>query len=133
MISTNNLVSCLPKDKHDEEAICRARNVGFPALNPLLPALLEWLQDINWPVAIPIAELLASSGNEIVPHIRKVFDSDDAIWKYWILKALCPNLRSSVLTMLRSDIERLSQSSILDADQEDVRDAAKALLSIMQQ
>ena len=57
-----NARECIPKDKHDLLALERARELGFPLLNEIIPDLLEWLQDGNWPVARPTATLLAEAG-----------------------------------------------------------------------
>ncbi|MFJ6211704.1 DUF5071 domain-containing protein [Lysinibacillus sp. NPDC092081] len=48
---------------------------------PLLPNLLEWIQDMNWPVASSILELLLTFPEEIVPHVQNVLSSDDENWK----------------------------------------------------
>ena len=39
----------LPKDKHDDETIKRLRKLPIQELVPLLPELLEWVADVNWP------------------------------------------------------------------------------------
>lgn len=120
---------CVPSNKHDHDAVQRARAVGFPALDPVLPRLLTWLQDLNWPVAGSVSELLSGSGPEIVPHIRAVFLSDDAIWKYWILSDLCPRLPPAILAELRPDIEILATSPTAADQREEVHEAAGELLA----
>lgn len=122
------LKACIPRDKFDLEAVRRARSVGFPALNPVLPDLLAWLQDMNWPVAPSMVELLSTSGSEIVPHVRAALASGDAIWTYWLLTRLCPGLSPALLVELRPDIERLA-SGPPAADPEGVGAAAEALLA----
>ena len=72
-----DLRNCVPKDQLDLTAVACARAAGFPAINPILPELLVWLQDMNWPVDDQIVELLSGSGPEIVTHIRSVLLSDD--------------------------------------------------------
>ncbi|MDH3234095.1 MAG: DUF5071 domain-containing protein [Alphaproteobacteria bacterium] len=64
-----NPADCVPKDKFDEAAVERAERLGYPGLNPILPALLEWVQDPTWPVAIELMPLLAKAGPEIAPHL----------------------------------------------------------------
>ena len=75
----------VPRDKHDHESADRAIAAGYPAVEPVLWHLLEWIQDMNWPVAQTLAPFLASIGTPLVPHIKKVFETDDEIWKYWIM------------------------------------------------
>ena len=124
-----DLRNCIPQDKYDQAAITRARVAGFPAINPILPELLNWLQDINWPVARQMVELLSGSGSEIVPHIRAVLRSDDAIWKYWILVSLRSRLEPAVLAQLIPDITRLADQPSERDRSEEVDAEARVLLA----
>jgi hypothetical protein len=81
----DNIRSLVPQDKHDIEYAERAIKAGYPAVEPILPELLQWLQDINYPVAQVLAPFLASIGKPLIPHIRKVFAADDELWKRWIM------------------------------------------------
>ncbi len=101
------LPDCVPRDKHDTAAIERAKEIGFPALNPVLPVLLGWLKDMNWPVAPHVAELLSGAGLEIVPHIGAVLRSDDSVWKIWVLTELCPRIAPEVVAALDIELEEL--------------------------
>ncbi len=124
------LDACIPKDKFDKEAIKRARQLGFPTINPILPQLLEWLQDANWPVAEDTADLLSGASSEIVPHIKAIFQSDDDTWKYWILNFLCSRLPQTIQVALRPDIERLAQYPMVREKSEEVDEAAKTFLQV---
>jgi len=123
-----DLGTCIPQDKFDLAAIARAQQTGFPALNPILPELLLWLQDMNWPVAAEMVDLLAGSGAEIVPPIRAVLQSDDAIWKYWVLSKLCTKLAPPVLAKLIPDLTRLANAPSEVDRSEQVDIATKVLL-----
>ena len=92
----------VPANKFDLAAIERAGSVGFPTLNPHIPALLEWLQDPNWPVSGPIADLLSHAGPALIEPLRAVLASDDADWKNAVLTHLCPRLSLEIL----AEIER---------------------------
>ncbi len=41
------LLELLPRDKHDVAAVERLAALGYPTVEPVLPELLEWIQDIN--------------------------------------------------------------------------------------
>ncbi|HSH04192.1 MAG TPA: DUF5071 domain-containing protein [Anaerolineae bacterium] len=76
---------CVPRDKHDLARAERAVAVGWPGVRPIVPALLEWVQDINWPVAcLVLAPFLASLGGRIEEEVRVVLATDD-VWKYWVI------------------------------------------------
>ena len=98
----------IPTDKFDLAAIDHARSLGFPALNDHIPALLQWLQDPNWPVFANTAELLADAGPALLPHIRAVFAGDDSEWTWALLSGLCPLLPDEVLVRLSPDIDALA-------------------------
>jgi hypothetical protein len=80
-----DLKAFLPADKHDLDNFQLLENLGYPVIAPVLPELFKWLQDMNWPVAQKIAPFLARLGFACEPHIRKILDSGDGIWKYWVI------------------------------------------------
>lgn len=82
----------LPKDKFDRESVEKIRELSREEIIPLLSGLLPWVQDMNWPIAQKVADLLLDFPNEIIRHIRNVFKTDDDIWKYWCLEVLVKEL-----------------------------------------
>lgn len=121
--------NCIPKDKFDTAAIELAREIGFPALNPILADLLKWIQDANWPVAAGTAALLSNAGLEIVPHIKAILRSDDGTWKHWTIDLVVRNSSSDVLLELRNDLVRLTESPTHDDQSEDAAAAALRILT----
>lgn len=117
----------IPKNKHDLMTVALAKRVGYPSLIPILPDLLDWTQDYNWPVAKGIFEVLSEAGPEIVPHLCSVFRSDDSVWKYWLLSELCPTLTMKIIDALRPDIIRLVKHPTKSDQEEGVNIAAAAL------
>ncbi|WP_166873195.1 DUF5071 domain-containing protein [Massilia mucilaginosa] len=104
MLPTSPLI---PDDKHDLDAVQAAIAAGWPAVLPVLPALLEWMRDTNWPVAKPLAPFLASIGAPLAPAIRQVFDGDDGIWKTNLIRQVL--MRSPALrAALAADLRRLA-------------------------
>ncbi|MFY0634475.1 MAG: DUF5071 domain-containing protein [Vannielia sp.] len=101
---------CIPADKHDLPAVRRAAALPAQELVPLLPALLEWVQDANWPVARPVAALLASTGEALLPHLETVFAGEDSVWKYWIIDLVVPALSPEVRARLHSRLTQLADS-----------------------
>ena len=57
-----------PRDKFDLDAVAALAGVDGATLRPLLPDLLAWLQDANWPIAAPLADVLC-------PH-QQAFDAE---------------------------------------------------------
>ncbi|EFM08760.1 hypothetical protein PaecuDRAFT_4225 [Paenibacillus curdlanolyticus YK9] len=60
-------------------------------IQPFIPELLEGIQDMNWPNACSIVEILSAHPEEVMPHVKGILLSDDTMWVYWILERLIPN------------------------------------------
>ncbi|MGJ5204186.1 DUF5071 domain-containing protein [Bradyrhizobium sp. HKCCYLR20261] len=97
----------LPRSKNDVERARNAVRAGYPAVAPILGELTAWLKDYNWPTAHIIAPFLSSIGPPMVPHIWHVLNSDDHIWKYWIIQLLLPGLPHDIALQFRPELERL--------------------------
>ncbi len=102
-----NLSRLVPKDKLDLATARAAVDVGYPGVAPILPDLLRWLQDCNWPVAHVLAPFLASIGEPLVPHVANVMKSDDYVWKYWMIAAIM-KYSPVVARSFRGELERLA-------------------------
>lgn len=80
-----NTTDLIPKHKHDIERAENLKNYSYSQLKPIIPELLEWLQDLNWPVAKPVSEYLESINGNISKEILDIFETNDDVWKYWII------------------------------------------------
>jgi Domain of unknown function (DUF5071) len=103
------LRAALPREKADEARLERIRALGYPAIDPILPHLMTWLQDMNWPIAGRVATLLIPIGRPLLPHIHRVLQGDDDLWKYWVLGYLVKHLESDVIAELRDDLVEISR------------------------
>jgi len=121
--------SLLPQHKRDYEGAHAIVALGYPAVAPVLPELLEWLQDGNWPISHSIARLLAAIGEPIVPHVRRVFASADGSWKYWCIVRLVRWLPPEVAETLRPDLQRLAYHPTADDRSEEVDEQAREALA----
>ncbi len=119
------LKELIPKDKHDLESVHKAIKEGYPAVQPILPQLLEWIQDYNWPVAQELAPFLASIGLPLEIELRKILEGNDEEWKYWILfeiiqksPPLITNMRNNLLRLAEtpSESERLNNLHLIAFD-----------------
>jgi Domain of unknown function (DUF5071) len=102
------LSACIPADRHDHAAVRAAEKRGLPAIAPILPQLLAWLRDINWPVARDICVLLRPSGPEIAPHLLAILRSDDAVWSYWVIVGVIGDLPHETWVLVADDMHRIA-------------------------
>lgn len=107
MTESNHLI---PESKFDFGAIQRLQQLDPQDLIPILPELLVWLQDINWPVAIPMSKILLTVPDEIVPHVRDVLHTDDTEWIEWCLQYIVGFLPVALIRKLEPEIRRIADS-----------------------
>ena len=100
----------LPRSKFDVERAKNLSNIDLPILEPYLEELLTWLQDGNWPVAHPVANFLASVGLPVVPHVRKILQGNDDIWKMWVLSSVVDTEDLVIANALQDDIKRIARN-----------------------
>ncbi len=117
----------VPRDKHDHARAEAAIAAGYPAVEPVLPQLLEWLQDMNWPVAQTLSPFIASIGPPLIPHLKHIFETDDQIWKYWIIQEVLQE--SKELTFeFRDVLSRISQNPTDEEKEEELDVESRKLL-----
>ena len=83
-----NFEDLLPRHKFDNDSVEMIKKMDRDKVLPLLPNLLEWIQDMNWPMAPSILGLLLTFPEEIVPHVQDGLSSDDDNWKWFVLHFL---------------------------------------------
>jgi hypothetical protein len=80
-----DLQQLIPKHKADVETAEKLSSYSYAQVKPIIPQLLIWLQDMNWPVARPVAEYLRQFTEEINPELVNILQGNDEMWKYWII------------------------------------------------
>ena len=123
-----NFKDLLPRDKHDDDRVEMLKKMDRDKILPLLPGLFEWTQDMNWPVAISVVELLLTFPEEIVPHIQDVLSSNDDNWKYFILNDLVRNLPIESRVQFREYLTRVSEAPTNSELAEGLDETAKDIL-----
>lgn len=118
----------IPKDKSDFDRVKKLKECNKDTLRAIIPELLIWLQDINWPIASEISNILIQFDEELIPHIRTILNSDDTIWKYWILTKIVSRITLGARAELRQDLIRLSNHPKPDEVAEGMDELAQELL-----
>ncbi|MGN7414335.1 DUF5071 domain-containing protein [Paenibacillus sp. SAF-068] len=102
--------ACLPRDKFDFEAVSKLNEFSNEELKGIIPELMQWLQDGNWPISKPVEVLLLRLGEDLIPHIKDVLQTQDPQWEYFILVGLIDRLPVSYLSTLETDLVRILES-----------------------
>lgn len=106
----------LPKHKSDHESVDVLTSLERSMVIPLLPELLVWLQDTNWPIASEIVDLLLKYTVEIIPHVKTIFSQSDSGWTYNIFNDLINEWEMEFVSVLSSSLRELAQNSDNDDD-----------------
>ena len=125
---TNLARDLVPMSKFDLARAQAAVEAGYPAVDPILSELIEWLRDYNWPVAHILAPFLESIGDPLVPHIWRVLDTDDDVWKYWVIGILIRALPKATASEFRSELSRLCHNPRPHEKREELDTQARAVL-----
>ena len=125
----NDLHDLIPVDKHDLGRAQAAVDAGYPAVEPILGPLMEWLQDGNWPVARVLTPFLQSIGAPLAPHIWRVLRSNDRVWQYWVIGLLIPALPIETAVAFRKELERIRYTPLPDERGERLDERASEVMT----
>lgn len=84
------------------------KRIGYPRVKSIIPELLQWIQDMNWPGAQEIVDLLITVDEEIVPYVKKVLKSRDGIWIIWLLSEVVSKWTKDLKKQIKDDLYELS-------------------------
>ena len=106
MKQVKNLV---PKNKFDFSGMEELMKLSDEEIEPVIPDLLAWMKDMNWPVAKEMPDLLALHQETLIPHIIEILqpEQEESDWKYFIINYLLPLLDEKYLLMLKPALERI--------------------------
>ncbi|MDP4145461.1 MAG: DUF5071 domain-containing protein [Bacillota bacterium] len=93
-----------------ENAAIVLKKIGYPRVKSVIPGLLEWIQDINWPGAQHIIEVLATVDSEAITYVREVFKSGDGIWIKWLLSEVISKWSIELINEIKGDLLNLANA-----------------------
>lgn len=126
-VMRTELAALVPRHKSDLQVARDVAGRSFAEVEPIVPALLEWTQDRNWPVATILCPFFASIGVPLVPYLRRVFATDDESWKYEVIVSII-RLSSELCSALSKDLRRMVDSPTAAEEKEEVNVAASEAL-----
>jgi hypothetical protein len=103
--------------------------LGYPGVAPVLPDLLDWLRDANWPISPAVARFLVSIGAPVFPFVREVFAGTDGMWKYWCIERFVRALPRAAAESFRPDLQRLAYHPTAGDRSEEVDERAREALA----
>ncbi|WP_108670429.1 DUF5071 domain-containing protein [Peribacillus acanthi] len=118
----------IPRNKNDFNRVEKIKKLDRNNILPLLPDLLVFIQDMNWPVAPAILEILLTFPTEIVPHVQDVLSTDDDNWKWFILHFLIIELPVESKVHFKEYLTRVAEKPTENELAEELNEIAKEIL-----
>jgi len=117
----------LPKNKFDFAPFPALMEISEEKIQPILPQLLFWIADMNWPIATSMVKVLIRFPDSVVPLIRERLKptETDEDWKFFIIVDLLPALPITSQELLVESIERILNTPTDEEVSCCVREAAK--------
>jgi hypothetical protein len=126
-MATNRIV---PIEKDDQLALHNLRTASKEQVLAVADDLLEWLEDGNWPVSLPIGEVLSKHVDDITPNLVRILRSYDSLWKYWCIHFLLMQLDvAQIPAPVIAELNRIVRQPTASDVNERALEAAAELLS----
>ena len=107
----DDLKSFLPTNKCDYGSIDRLQTLKPEELQMIIPELLEWIKDINWPVAPKIIEILLPLDKLLLPQLKVILRCNEYDWIEICLLGIVEELKTETIVGLKEELIMLSKST----------------------
>ncbi len=116
---------------YDVDKVEKLKKLDRNVLEPLLPDLLEYTQDMNWSVASGVVEILLTFPKEIVSHVQAILSSNDDNWKWFILHFLVIKLPVESQVQFKQYLIRVAQTPTQNEIAEELDEIAKEIVDML--
>jgi len=116
----------IPEDKFDLDAAKRLSSATPEQVSIVAPSLLEWIADMNWPVASEIIQVLPRFYKVLLPYIESILTNpdNDIIWRCNIISKLLTQFPKESLLPLFPIIQEYADFIPRNEDEEDLKNVA---------
>ena len=130
MAKTWSVMDLVPSSKFDTAPIEALTTIEVDEVRPVLRELLEWIRDMNWPVARALCPVLPRFHAGLTPVIVEVLrpEEDDNIWKMWIIQCLLDRWPPESLALVLPSVKRIAYDPTPGERLEGADEAARELL-----
>ena len=121
-----NSQALLPKDKFDLDVVNRLSSATPEQVSGVAHSLLEWIADMNWPVASEIIQVLPGFYKVLLPNIESILTNpdNDIIWRCNIISKLLTQFPKESLLPLYPIIQKYADFIPQNEDEEDLKNVA---------
>jgi hypothetical protein len=122
------LKELIPKDKGDIKTAQSLKNYSYDQIKTIVPELLMWIQDMNWPVAGPVSEYLKTISEYLTDDIIKILNGTDDTWKYWCVSVFGLNAIKPIDPRLMTEFYRIAANPTKNEVLEEVHELIMELM-----
>ena len=119
----------IPKDKFDIKTAEKLIGYSYDQVQPIVPELLTWIQDMNWPVARPVADYLQSISENLSNDIVEILKGNDDQWKYWCIQIFGISSNKLPSKAVIEEIRRIADNPTRSEISEEVQERAIEFIS----
>lgn len=127
LTNKGDILSLVPKNKFDDSKLDVIDGLSDSEMQIIIKELFEWTKDINWPIAIPLMNILKKREQLSIPCLKNILMSRDWEWTEWILKYLVSNFSDSYIMQLEKELETIVNTEEIDDDYEEMKIIAREL------
>lgn len=128
MMNKQELHEYLPRDKHDLERADKLIALGYPEVTPILPEILEWMEDGNWPVSHKLGPFLASIGAPLAEDIRRILRTQNFDWHYWVLLRVVADSQE-LISALHEDLLEFRDAPSVNEYHDEVKEIVNDIIA----
>ncbi len=121
----------LPRSVYDVDKVAEIKKLDRDTQMSLLQDLLVFTQDMNWPVAPSVLEILLTFPEEIVPHVQTVLSSEDDNWKWFLLHFLVIKLPIASKVQFKDYLLKVAENPTNMERAEELDEIAKEILATL--
>lgn len=129
-MKNDELEKLMPKDIFDTSTIAKLLTLTEQELQIILPRLIRWYEDLNWPVTEELTPVMLKYPKLLVPLLIEAMDisEKDDVFKYFVVVALVKEIPCQFHPELIPSLRRLAESPTVDEQLEDLEEVAQDIL-----
>jgi hypothetical protein len=124
-----NKMNMVSANKRDLSACNNLLRASDEEVEEKLIEHLEWVQDINWPVASRVFERLKDIGDPLIEPVKSIHRGNDENWKYWVISELLRRAPNRTVCALKNELENIVNNPTEGEKAEEVNIVAREVLA----
>ena len=110
-MDASSLKRLLPRNKDDAQSAKALVALGYPAVEPVLSNMLDWLKSNGSPVELVLRDFFAGLGVQAVPVVQKALGSRNDALKYSVVKHVVCRWPADAVSQLTPQLQGLATGS----------------------